>query len=157
MAKKVEKSGTQSARIPAEAEFRRLMKKMKGFESELSETKGRMGSAVERAVADVNLHTDAMRVIRKYEKKNPAQAAEFMLHLTTYWEYMKLGEPEADMLETPEQRGGKSRKGKGRGKAATEAADSPAVEPMGRGTHAVRGGQVVPLPGAEGQGEAEAA
>ena len=104
---KAEQTPTEEAKIIGEAEFKRLVRKLKAEESTISEGKGRMGSAVENAVAKHNLHTDALRLARKYEKKAPAAAAEFMLHLQTYFDYLKLGAAEDDLVETPEERRGK--------------------------------------------------
>ena len=91
---KAEQTPTEEAKIIGEAEFKRLVKKLKAEESGISESKGRMGSAVENAVAKHNLHTDALRLARKYEKKAPTAAAEFFLHLETYFTYLGLGKDE---------------------------------------------------------------
>jgi hypothetical protein len=104
---KAEQTPTEEAKIIGEAEFKRLVKKLKAEESGISESKGRMGSAVENAVAKHNLHTDALRLTRKYMKKSPAAAAEFVLHLQTYFGYLGLGDPDEDLVETPEERRGK--------------------------------------------------
>jgi hypothetical protein len=147
MAKNIADTETkpEAARLPTEKEFKSLIKKLTAAESELSELKGAMGSAVERAVASHNLHTDALRVVRKYIRKNPGQAAEFKLHLDCYWDYAKLGQPEDDLVESPKQRRGRM------AKPETDAEDAPhtAGETMGRGTTAIRGGKVVSIKEAE--------
>jgi len=106
MAKRLEteKTPTEEAHIPTKQEIDKLLRKLKAAESEISESKGRMGGAVESAVANCNVHTDALRVLRKYLKKSPAQASEFKAHLDTYWEYEDLGAPEADLVESPKER-----------------------------------------------------
>ena len=104
MARKLEKTAKQETQFPSEGQFNKLLKLVKGAEAEMSEAKGAMGSLVEKAVVDYNLHTDAFRVFRKYSRKSPAQAAEFRLHLLTYWDYGKMAEPEADLVETPTER-----------------------------------------------------
>ncbi len=135
-------SPTQEARLPGEKEFKRLLSKLKAAESEISQAKGEMGSAVEKAVATHNLHPDALRVFRKYAKKNPTQCAEFMLHLQTYWEYGKLGEPDADLVETPAERKGRMTK--------SEIEDEEAAAPA----RAIRGGKVVDIHGEDAAGAA---
>lgn len=104
---KAEQTPTEEAKIIGEAEFKRLVRKLKAGEGTISEAKGQMGSAVENAVAKHNLHPDALRLVRKYDRKSPTAAAEFMTHLMIYWDYMKLGAAEDDLVETPEERRGK--------------------------------------------------
>ncbi len=167
MAKKLDaetKTPTEEARLIGEADFKKLVRKLKSEESELSEVKGRMGSAVENAVAKHNLHADALRVFRKYEKKNPGQAAEFFLHLQTYWEYGALGTPEDDMLETPKER--RKNMKKGDAEAFDEEAKAAATErkqrakddeKLAQGTHVIKGGRVVPINGEAPEAAQEAA
>lgn len=99
-----------AGQVPTQEEFHELLAKLKTQETKLTEAKGRMGKQVEQAVADLNLHTDALRIVRKYLKKSPEAAASFLLHLDLYWSYMHLGMPANDMLETPAERKSKARK-----------------------------------------------
>src|SRR5690242_7170349 len=101
---KSEKTGTEEARIISKDAFNKLLRRLKSAHSEIAELRGNMGSAVEKAVAAYNLHADALRVFRKYERKSPAQQAEFFLQLSVYWEYGGLGEPNQDLVETPAER-----------------------------------------------------
>lgn len=132
---------TQEARIIGKDAFGKLLRKLKAEESEISQRKGVMGSAVERAVADYNLHPDALRVFRKYEKKSPTQQAEFFLQLSCYWEYGGLGEPNKDLVETPAQRKARAKKPEMK-EAMSEAAQARALS---RGTHKIENGKVVPI------------
>lgn len=107
MAKRIEteQTPTEEAHIPSKNELLKLLRKLKAAESEISESKGRMGSAVESAVASSNVHTGALKIVRRYyQKKSPAQASEFKAHLDSYWEDLDLGAPEADLIESPKER-----------------------------------------------------
>jgi hypothetical protein len=138
------KTPTEEARIIGKDEFKRLLKKLKNAESEISQAKGVMGSAVENAVAKQNLHADALRVFRKYERKSPTAAAEFMLHLTVYWEHGNLGDADTDLVETTAER-------------KKNIVSPKAQEKINAGTHIIKGGKVVPLKDEPEEKEAEAA
>ena len=102
MARKTENIATQEVRVPSQSEFLKLIKQFKDSQAELSEIKGRMGSTVEQGITNHDLHKDAFRVFMKYASKSDVQASNFMLHLTTYWEYGKLGE--GGMFEEEEKK-----------------------------------------------------
>jgi len=107
MARKVpQEKGPVSGRIINERSFNALVRRLDVAAAKMAEAKGVMGNEVEQAVADHNVHKDALRIVRKYAKKAPASAAEFYLHLQTYWDYQKLGQPQDDLIETPDQRTG---------------------------------------------------
>ena len=114
MAKRIEAEGepspTKEARLIGESEFNKLLRKIKTAETKLNESKGEIGSTIDAAIAKHNVHKDALRVVRKYLRKDGTAAAEFILHLDAYWGYAKLGEPEEDMVETPGERRKKLKK-----------------------------------------------
>lgn len=136
------KTPTQEARIIGKDQFSKLLRKLKAEESEISQRKGVMGSAVEGAVADYNLHPDALRVFRKYEKKSPTQQAEFFLQLQTYWEYGSLGEPNQDLVETPTER---KKRGAKKPEMKAVLMDREAQRMLSQGTHKIENGKVVPI------------
>lgn len=113
MARKVksedhEEAGNGSAppsRLITEKAFAKLLKDLAASESRMSEAKGEMGSKVEQAIASHNVHKDALRVVRKYLKKDPTAASEFIAHLDHYWILAKLPESGADVAEAPAERG----------------------------------------------------
>lgn len=144
-------SQIEPPKIIAKEQFLKVIKKLKSEESVIAQSKGTMGSTVEKAVAEHNLHPDALRVFRKYSKKNPVQQAEFFLQLSTYWEYGKLGHPNQDLLETPAERKGKSSK-PGRGELA-RMKETITDDRLTAGTHVIQNGKVVPI-SREAQAEA---
>lgn len=134
MAKDTEKTPTQEAAIIGKAEFKKLLKKLDGQEAEMNEAKGEMGGTVESAIAKFNLHKDALRLVRKYRKKSPAQQLEFKVHLDAYFDHAELAQPESDLVETPAERRKKMTK--------------PEIEEedrLSQGTHVVKGGKIVSL------------
>lgn len=102
-AEQTEKTPTQEAHLIGQSDWDKLMRKIKTADTKMSEAKGDMGSAVDRAIADHNVHKDALRLIRKYGRKAPTAWSEFVLHLLHYAELGKLGETE-DLVETPAER-----------------------------------------------------
>ena len=130
------KTPTQEARIISKDAFAKLLKRLGTQEREIKEIKGGTKSIVDKATAEYNLHADALRVVRKYIKKDPAQAAEFKLQLDIYWEYAALGQPNDDMLETPKQR---------RARMTKPEIDAEARE-LGRPTHKIgKNGKMEPI------------
>jgi hypothetical protein len=132
MAKRIPQEKPEPTPIIDAEDFTRLIKKLKKEETELTETKGRMGSAVATAIEKHNLHADALRVFRKYARKSPEAAAEFMLNLTAYFEYGKLGQTDEDLVERAAT-AKRNRKQDGK------------HEPMGRGRMKIVEGRVVPI------------
>lgn len=126
-------------RLISETEFNKLLKKLKTSQTKLDESKGEMGAAIEAAISKHNVHKDALRVVRKYLKKDPTAAAEFITHLDTYWEYAKLADGETDLVETKPER-----KSRIKGETADEP-DKSNVTKLGRGTHVIRDGGVHPI------------
>lgn len=127
MAKRVEEAEVETeakeVRLITEGAFKKLMKDIKAGEGKMNEGKGDIGSAIENAIAKHNVHKDALRIIRKYEKKGAAAQAEFLMQFDHMWQLAKLAEPKDDMLETPADRGAN-------------------VRELGRPTHAIKGGKV---------------
>jgi hypothetical protein len=74
-----------------------LLKAAKVADTAMSEAKGSFGSKVQQAIADDNLHADAFRLIRKYEKKDPAAFTAFWQALDTYADYAKFAK--ADLVD----------------------------------------------------------
>ncbi len=134
-----EKTPTQEAHLIGQADWDKLMRKIKAADSKLSEAKGDIGSAVDRAIADHNVHKDALRLIRKYGKKAPTAWSEFVLHLLHYAELGRLGETE-DLVETPAERKARMKKPDAEAFANEEQANGPIP-----GNHRVRGGKVVDI------------
>jgi hypothetical protein len=170
MAKRAEKAETRDVvRFPTKEEYTKYRKRQRALRAEMDEAKGRMGNAKERAVAELNMHADADRVIGKYANKSAKQCAEFKLSLDMFWEYMELGQSEADLFTNDAKEAapasGKAARKPGRPKGATakaaqkapgKAAPAGMTEGQRLGdppTHIVRAGKVVPLNG----GTAEAA
>lgn len=133
------KTPTQEARVISKQAFDKLLRRLKTGENEMASSKEGIKTAVDKATAEYNLHPDALRVVRKYLKKEPAQAAEFMLQLSIYWEYAALGQPNNDLLETPAQR-------KARHKTMTKPQIEAEKRELGKPTHHIKGGALEPLP-----------
>jgi hypothetical protein len=104
MAKRLEDKA--EGHVPSAAEFKKVIRKLNASESKLNEARGEMGSTVESAIAAVNMHKDALRIVRKYAKKSPEACSEFITHFVPYWMYMNLAQSEDDMFR------GKAPKGK---------------------------------------------
>jgi hypothetical protein len=105
MAKRAEKepTATEESKMISQAAFDRLLKKVKSAETEMSESKGRMGSAVDQAITDHNLHKEAFRIIRKYLKKSPESQSEFIMHLDHLWDLAGLAESRDDIFRQAEE------------------------------------------------------
>jgi hypothetical protein len=151
------KTPTEEARVINKSDFDKLLRKLKSEEAEASEAKGRMGNAVMVAVERHNLHVDALRVYRKYAKKNPAQQSEFFMHFQTYWEYGNLGD--TDMFEEGNKKSNKKNMTKAQKEEFEEDQANAAAlrarrnrgEPedsrVTAGTHRIVKGKVVPVNG----------
>ena len=100
MAKRAEKEPTEvsESKLISQAAFDKLLKKVKTAETELTESKGRMGSAIEIAIADHNLHSEAFPIVRKYLKKSPEAQSEFIMNLDHLWQLAKLSESSDDIF-----------------------------------------------------------
>jgi hypothetical protein len=101
MAKRADKEET-TERFPTAAQYGKYRKAYGAAKAEMDEAKGEMGEAKLRAVADLNLHADADRIVAKYANKSPAQQREFIMHFDTYWSYLGLATEEDDLFAEQE-------------------------------------------------------
>ncbi len=111
MAKKLERAPAQESRIPSEAQYLKFSRAMKAAKAEMDEAKGTMGSIKERAIADHNIHSEASRLVEKYDNKSPAQQTEFRSHFLLYWNYKKLATEDL-LTEKPAQAASSKRRGR---------------------------------------------
>ena len=159
------KTPTEEARVIGKKEFDSVLRKIKAEESKAAEAKSSMGGTIANAVEKYNLHPDALRLFRKYQKKSPASAAEFLLNLQTYFEYGDLGQIEDELpIETAAQRKAKLTKPDREAFEEEQAAaraerkarnghDKPAGK-LTKGSKVIKGGKLVDLHDTEHAGEA---
>jgi hypothetical protein len=80
------------------ANFLRLIKELGEMKGTMDEANGRLKSRTDNAVAQFNVHPEALKIARKYAKREPVRGCEFLRHVRVYFDYLGLANEDVDLF-----------------------------------------------------------
>lgn len=144
-------TATSGAAMIGKTAFERLIKELNGIKGTMDEANGRLKTRIDNAVALNNVHPEALKLARKYAKREAARGSEFLRHLKVYFEYLGLADDTVDLfanqaadeaeeaIEAADEDERADSDEQGSGDPLTDAV----VHQLGRGTARIRKGKVV--------------
>ena len=78
--------------------FLRLIKELGEMKGTMDEANGRLKSRTDNAVAQYNVHPEALKIARKYAKREPVRGCEFLRHVRVYFDYLGLANEDVDLF-----------------------------------------------------------
>lgn len=133
------------------AAFERLIKELNGIKGTMDEANGRLKTRIDNAVALNNVHPEALKLARKYAKREAARGSEFLRHLKVYFEYLGLADDTVDLfanqaadeaeeaIEAVDEQTSDAEQGSG------DPLTDAVVHQLGRGSARIRKGKVVDI------------
>ncbi len=99
--------------------FLRLIKETNEIKGTMDEANIRLKGRIDNAVAANNVHPEALKLARKYAKREPVRGSDFLRHLKVYFDYLGLADDTVDLFanQAADEAG-----------EAIEAADEPLTE-----------------------------
>lgn len=145
-------TATSSTAMIGKTAFLRLIKELGEIKGTMDEANSRLKTRTDNAVATNNVHPEALKIARKYAKREPARGSEFLRHLKLYFDHLGLADDTVDLFANQAEE-----------EAAEEAIEAVAemvdddgdhetqpdpeanIHQLGRGTGRIRKGRVVDI------------
>ena len=78
--------------------FVKLIKELGEMKGTMDEANVRLKSRTDNAVAQYNVHPEALKIARKYAKREPVRGCEFLRHVRVYFDYLGLANEDVDLF-----------------------------------------------------------
>jgi len=147
-------AATSGAAMIGKTQFLRLIKELGEIKGTMDEANSRLKTRTDNAVAANNVHPEALKLARKYAKREPVRGSDFLRHLKIYFEYLGLADDTVDLFanQAADEAGEAIEADFGDDDSDTgdipDTGEAPAdanVHQLGRGTSRIRKGRVVDI------------